>query len=92
MSAVALYHEMGLNGYHVEDTWQGGDGALYVLVSVPRACLECRSCGCRKVHLNEWHQRFWKAAPLGLTPVFVTMKPDGSDKKLTALPAPDTAA
>jgi transposase len=74
MSAVALYHEMGLKGYAVEDTWETAGGALMVVVSVPRASLECRSCGCRKVHLNEWRQRFWKAAPLGLTPVVVTMK------------------
>lgn len=47
---------------------------MFVLVSVPRDCLRCRSCGCRRVHLHEWRQRFWKAAPLGLTPVFVTMK------------------
>lgn len=33
MSACALYREMGLEGYRVEDTWQGKDDALYVLVS-----------------------------------------------------------
>lgn len=74
MSAVAVYHELGLRGYEVADTWKGAGGALFVLVSVPRDCLRCRSCGCRRVHLQEWRQRFWKAAPLGLTPVFVTMK------------------
>ena len=74
MSAAALYREMGLQGYSVEDTWQGAEGALFVVVSVPRDGLQCRSCGCRRVHLHEWRQRFWKAAPLGLTPVCVTMK------------------
>lgn len=74
MSALRLYHEMGLEGYQVEDVWQGKDGAWYVLVSVPRELLCCRNCGCSRVHLHESRQRFWKAAPLGLTRVFVTMK------------------
>ena len=74
MSAEALYREMGLEGYRVEDTWKGKDDALYVLISVPRESLCCRNCGCSRVHLHESRQRFWKAAPLGLTPVFVTMK------------------
>lgn len=74
MSAVAFYHEMGLKGYEVEDTWEGGNGTLFVLVSVPRDSLRCRNCRCRQVHLHEWKQRFWKAAPLGLTPVVVTLK------------------
>lgn len=74
MSAGALYREMGLEGYRVEDTWQGKDGALYVLIGVPRESLCCRTCGCSRLHLHESRQRFWKAAPLGLMPVFVTMK------------------
>lgn len=74
MSAPALYREMGLEGYRIEDTCRGEDGALYVLISVPRESLCCRNCGCSRVHLHDSCQRFWKAAPLGLTPVFVTMK------------------
>ena len=74
MSTGGLYHEMGLKGYRVEDTWEGSNGALFVLVSVPRESLRCRSCGCGRVHLHESRQRFWKGAPLGLTPVHVTMK------------------
>jgi len=74
MSTDGLYHEMGLRGYRVEDTWQGENGALFVLVSVPRESLQCRNCKCGRVHVHEWRQRFWKAAPLGLTPVVVTMK------------------
>jgi transposase len=74
MSTDGLYHAMGLNGYRVEDTWKSESGALFVLVSVPRESLECRSCKSGRVHIHDWRQRFWKAAPLGLTPVFVTMK------------------
>src|SRR5262245_40634722 len=74
MSAGALYREMGLEGYRVEETWQGSDGALYVSISVGRESLCCRKCGCSRVHLHESRQRFWKATPLGLTLVFVTMK------------------
>ena len=74
MSAEALYREMGLKGYVVEDTWEAQNGSLFVLVSVPRESLRCRACGSRRVHLHEWQQRFWKAAPLGLTPVIVTLK------------------
>lgn len=76
MSAAALYRAMGLKGYDVEDTWLGGDGALYVQVSVPRDTLRCRhrQCRCRHVHLNEHKQRFWKGAPLGLTPVYIGMR------------------
>lgn len=74
MSAVALYHEMGLNGYEVEDSWEGKYGELFVLVSVPRESLRCRRCGCCKVHLDGSRSRFWKGVPLGLTRVFVTMK------------------
>jgi hypothetical protein len=48
--------------------------SLIVLVSVPHESLRCRSCGCGRVHLHESRDRFGKAAPLGLTPVFVTMK------------------
>jgi len=44
MSARVLYQEMGLEGYQIEDTWQGKGGALYVLISVPRASLRCRDC------------------------------------------------
>ena len=74
MSTDSLYREMGLRGYGVEDTWEGKGGALFVLVSVARDSLECRNCQCGRVHVHEWRQRFWKAAPLGMTPVFVTMK------------------
>ena len=45
MSAAALYRSLGLKGYEVEDTWEGKNGALLVLVSVPRESLRCRSCG-----------------------------------------------
>lgn len=74
MSAAALYRAMGLNGYQVEDAWEGKNGALFVLVAVPRESLRCRSCRSHDVHLHEHRQRFWKSAPLGLTPVVVTMK------------------
>ena len=74
MSAAAVYRKMGLKGYEVEDTWEGQNGALYVAVSVPRESLRCRKCRCRRVHLDEHRQRFWKGAPLGLMPVIVTMK------------------
>lgn len=74
MSADALYREMGLKGYRVEDTWKAENGTLFVLVSVPRESMECRSCNCSRVHVHDWRQRFWKAAPLGVTPVIVTMK------------------
>ena len=74
MSADALYHETGLKGYRIEDGWESKGGALFVLVSVPRESLDCRKCGCGRVHLQESRQRFWKSAPLGTTPVFVTMK------------------
>ena len=77
MSAAALYRSMGLKGYEVEGTWEGKSGSLLVLVSVPREslrCRSCRSCRCRRVHLHEHRNRCWKAAPLGLTPVLVTMK------------------
>lgn len=65
---------MGLIGYEVEDTWEGKDGSLFVSVSVPRESLCCRSCHSRRVHLDDWRDRFWKGAPLGLTPVTVTMR------------------
>jgi len=42
MSADVLYQEMGLAGYRVEDTWQGKDDAVYVLLSLPRESLRCR--------------------------------------------------
>ena len=74
MSADRLYHEMGLKGYQAEDTWMGKGGDLFVLISVPRESLDCRKCGCHRVHVHEWRQRFWKGAPLGLTPVIVTLK------------------
>ena len=74
MSAAALSRAMGLKGSEVEDTWEGKNGALFVLVSVPRESLRCRNCRCRRVPLHEHRQRSWKAAPLGLVPVLVTMK------------------
>jgi len=52
MSAFALYRAMGLTGYDVEETWED-EGALYVVASVPRESLRCRSCGCRRVHRDE---------------------------------------
>ena len=74
MSAEVLYRAMGLKGYEVEDIWENLNGAVFVLVSVPRDSLRCRRCRCRRVHLHEHRQRYWKAAPLGLRPVTVTMK------------------
>ena len=74
MSAESLSRAMGLKGYEVEDTWEAKNGSLFVLVSVPRESLRCRSCGCRRVPVHEHRERFWKAAPLGLTPVTVTMQ------------------
>lgn len=74
MSTGALYHKMGLTGYEVEDTWEGNHGELFVLVSIPRESLRCRRCGCKRVHLHESRQRFWKGAPLGLIPVQITMR------------------
>jgi hypothetical protein len=32
-----------LKEYEVEDTWEGDNGALFVLVSVPRESLQCRT-------------------------------------------------
>ena len=74
MFAAALYRPMGLNGSEGEDTWERKNGSLFVLVSVPRESLRCRSCRCRRVHLHEHRNRCWKAARLGLTPVLVPMK------------------
>ncbi|MFO1041057.1 MAG: ISL3 family transposase [Planctomycetaceae bacterium] len=74
MSADVLYRELELNGYRVEDSWNGQDGSVFVLISVPRESLRCRECGCSRVHLHDSRERFWKAPPLGLTPVFITMK------------------
>ena len=75
MSATALCRSMGLKESEGEDTWEGKYGALFVLVPVPRESLRCRCrCRCRWVHLHEYRNRCVKAAPLGLTPVFVTMK------------------
>ena len=74
MSAIALYQQMGLDGYEIEDSWEGKNGELFVLVSIPRESLQCRSCGCREVHRHETRSRFWKSPPLGMTPVIVTMQ------------------
>ena len=74
MSAEALYRAMGLKGYEVEDTWEAKSGSLFVLVSVPRELLRCRVCRSRNVHRHESKPRLWKAAPLGLMPVIVTME------------------
>lgn len=74
MSADVLYRELELNGYRVEDSWNGQDGSVFVLISIPRESLRCRECGCSRVHLHDSRERFWKAPPLGLTPVFITMK------------------
>ena len=63
-----------MKGSEVKDTWQGQNGSLYVEVSVPRESLRCRKCGCRRVHLHEHRERFWRGAPLGLLPVIVTMR------------------
>jgi transposase len=72
MSAEALYEAMGLEGYEVEGTWED-DGTLYVQVVVPRESLACRKCGCQRVHVDERARREWKSAPLGVTPVVITM-------------------
>ena len=72
MSAEALYKAMGLEGYEVEGTWEN-DGTLSVQVVVPRGALACRKCGCQRVHLDERARREWKSAPLGVTPVVITM-------------------
>ena len=53
MFAAALYRAMGLKGYEVEDTWEGKNGALFVLVSVPPESLRYRSCRCRRVPLHD---------------------------------------
>ena len=73
MSAEALYEAMGLGGYEVEGTWKGDDGVLYVQVAVPREALACRACGCSKVQRQGGQRREWKGAPLGVTPVIITM-------------------
>ena len=73
MSAEALYEVMGLKGYDVEGTWKLEDGVLSVQVAVPRETLACRACGCSKVQRQGGQRREWKAAPLGVTPVVITM-------------------
>ena len=72
MSAEALYEALGLGGYEVEGTWED-DWTLYVRVVVPREMLACRKCGCQRVHMDERARREWKSAPLGVTPVVITM-------------------
>ena len=72
MSAEGLYEAMGLEGYEVEGTWED-DGTIYVQVVVPREALACRKCGCQRVHIDERARREWKSAPLGVTPVVITM-------------------
>lgn len=57
MSGSALYRAMGLQGYEVEDTGEGKNGALFVLVSVACESLRCRNCRCRRVPLHEYRQR-----------------------------------
>jgi len=74
MSAERLYQMMGLIGYHVEDVWLSKKEELFVFVSIARADLCCRNCGCRRVHLNDGRRRLWKGVPLGLTPVIVAMQ------------------
>ncbi len=74
MSVGVFYQALGLKGYVVEDSWEGKNGALWVRVSVPRESLRCRCCRSRCVHVHESKDRFWKAAPLGLTPVIVAMR------------------
>lgn len=74
MSADGLYRELGIEGYRVEDNWEGNAGQWYVLIAVPRESLRCRDCGCARVHLHDSRQRFWKAPPFGLRPVVITMK------------------
>ena len=73
MSAEALYEAMGLKGYEVEGTWTGDEGILYVQVAVPREKLACRACGCLRVQRQGGQRREWKAAPIGVTPVIITM-------------------
>ena len=73
MSAEALYEVMGLKGYDVEGTWRLEEGVLYVQVAVPREALACRACGCSKVQRQGGQRREWKGAPIGVTPVVITM-------------------
>ena len=72
MSADALYKVMGLQGYDVLSTSQT-DGVLTIDVAARRAALRCGKCGCQRVHLHERRRREWRAPPLGITPVVVTM-------------------
>ena len=69
MSAEALYEALGLQGYEDVGTW----GRFFVQVLVPREALSCRRCGCQRVHVEERARREWKSAPLGVTPVVITM-------------------
>ena len=74
MSAAGLYRALGLDGYRVLDTWHSeADGVVRVLVEAPRELLRCRACGCSRVHVHERARREWKSAPLGTTPVVITM-------------------
>ena len=73
MSAEAMYEAMGLKGDEVERTWTGDDGVLYVQVAVPREKLASRACGCLRVQRQGGQRREWKAAPIGVTPVVITM-------------------
>ncbi|MEI8384252.1 MAG: hypothetical protein WCJ09_29360, partial [Planctomycetota bacterium] len=61
MSADGLNHEMGLKAYRVADSWEGKNGGLFILVSVARESLHCRSCRCKHVHVHERRDRFWKS-------------------------------
>ncbi len=56
------------------DSWNSkSEGRVRVLVEAPRKSLRCRSCGCSRMHVHEHAVRSWESAPLGLTPVDVTM-------------------
>ena len=51
MSATALCRSMGLKESEGEDTWEGKNGSLFVLVPVPRESLRCR-CRCRCICMS----------------------------------------
>ena len=72
MSAEVLYEAMGLKGYVVEGAWED-EGSIRVQVAAPREALSCGQCGCRRVHVHERARREWKSAPIGTTPVVITM-------------------
>ena len=61
---------MGLQGYDVLNTWET-EGVLYVEVEPRRVALQCKKCGCRRVHeRREWR---WQVVPLGITRVWIVI-------------------